>query len=174
MCQNTNVAKSKSPDGKDQVDKQVIWISPERSYLPVKSETFVAPFVDSPFVTMHASDFREVQPGIYVPFRGEKVNYSKRKDGSTVPGSRTISIVKAVDLNPNYPLSYFQDVPFPPGALIYVQKGDNIVMSYTQQAPDVAPPSFFVRWWRGLVILAAVIVACACVAIVIVYRRRIA
>jgi hypothetical protein len=166
--------KSKTPDGKDQVDKDLLWLAPERNYLPVKSETFVAPFVDHPFVTMQASDFREVQPGVYVPFRGEKVNYSKRKDGSTVPGSRTVSIVKAVDLNPSYPISFFRDVPFPPGALIYVQKGDNFVMSYTQPAPEAPPPSFFVRWRAALISLAALIAACVCVAIVIAYRRRMA
>jgi hypothetical protein len=163
--------KGTTPDGKRQVDKQVLWLAPERNYLPVKTEVFVGSFVERPFVTNQASDFREIQPGTFVPFHGEKINYNQTKDGRTLPGSKTVTTVKAVDLNPQFPLTFFQDVSFPPGTLVYVQKGDNIVLSYLQPAPEVAAPGFFGRWLAALVGLAGLF-ACAAVAVFALRRRR--
>ena len=127
--------------------------------------------MELPFVVMTASDFREIQPGIYVPFHAEKTNFYRTKDGRNVPDTKTTATVKSVDLKPNYPVEFFRRVTFAPGTLVYVQKGDNIVMSYTQPAPEPPPPSFFVRWRAALVSLAALIAVCA-LAIVIAYRRR--
>jgi hypothetical protein len=160
-----------APDGKTIVDKQMIWLAPDRNYLPIRSEGYDSTSMELPFVVMTASDFREIQPGIYVPFHAEKTNFYRTKDGRNVPDTKTTATVKSVDLKPNYPVEFFRRVTFAPGTLVYVQKGDNIVMSYTQPAPEPPPPSFFVRWRAALVSLAALIAVCA-LAIVIAYRRR--
>jgi hypothetical protein len=123
-----------------------LWISPERNYLPVRSEFY---FRDqwkpgaTPGEVGHAEDFRKIAPGVWFPFRVvSECNdlEAERKEGKKQLRNQRVYTVEKAELDPHYDDSLFQDIPFPDGAIVYHIENDKIVRKYVKGGQNVSPP----------------------------------
>lgn len=154
------------------------WLSPERNYHLVRSESY-SPRVKGkenlPQAVTHSTDFREVQPGVWVPFKNSFVNYDifLNEPGKLAPMTEHSYTVEKIDLNPQYPVSFFRDIPLPEKGVVYELKDNKIFKSYPlnpqAEEPSPAPVGSNLTWW--LVALALCLTALL-VGLVLYARHR--
>jgi hypothetical protein len=151
--------KLRSETGLQEDPKRIIairhlWLATERNYLPVKTEAFDTDWSKTlPGEVGHMSDFREIAPGIWLPFQRTTITYTDYKLGKNkvvVNNIRETTLTK-VDLNPRYDISLFRDIPIPDGTRVYEVKDDRIINEYNQG--ERTSPHWQPRrpWWRWLV-----------------------
>ncbi len=121
-----------------------LWIAPERNYLPVLVRTHCRPVdLDSEANInreVHAENWREISPGVWLPFRATYTNFQPKPGGRSVWNTTEVVLDKA-ELDPHYDVSFFQDVPFPEGVKVYeLDLKGKITRSYTQGGAHVQPP----------------------------------
>jgi hypothetical protein len=119
-----------------------VWLAPERNYLPVRTEFYNLASSANwnangvlPDEIGEASDFREIAPSVWLPFRTSLVVYDSW--AYAINKTRAISnaedrVVDKAGLDPHYDIKLFRDIPFPDGASVYEIKNGKILKSYTQ------------------------------------------
>jgi hypothetical protein len=178
QCVKLNlVSKVGGEDSKPRIGTEVIWLAREWLYLPVKFEAYDSYYkINHPYVAVEATDWREIEPGIVIPFKAEKKVYH---DDSLVKGEILLAntettTVTHVSLNPNYDISLFRDIPFPPGMTVYVVKDGNILDSYV--VGEESHPAGASWSWKlvGLTLIALMVICGgACWALLRVrYRKK--
>ncbi|MCI0420767.1 MAG: outer membrane lipoprotein-sorting protein, partial [Acidobacteria bacterium] len=99
-----------------------LWLARDRNYLPVKSEFFNHRLsAKLPGEVCEAGDFRELAPGIWLPFSRSIIVYDEAGllGNRQVKGnSQTIAVSKA-KLDPDRSLSLFRDIAMPEKGAIY-------------------------------------------------------
>lgn len=112
----------------------VLWLAPERNWLPVKEEGFQPCDPVNPVVRCVADDFRELSPGVWLPFRKSEQMwdaYEIRVNKKVFLEHESKAVVEYARLDPNYAVALFREVPIPPGAAVYeVNKDGRITKSY--------------------------------------------
>jgi hypothetical protein len=145
---------------------RLLWVCPDRNYFP-KSTVFYEPAYSAaiPLAYGDASDFREVEPGVWMPFRCELTinDETAASEGRTLPSNRTVVTIESVDLHPSYDVSFFRDVPIPDGAYVVEFKDGEAGRSYWNGEPpesaQIRPLAGGVsRWWWAAVAIAVALV----------------
>jgi hypothetical protein len=149
-------AETRDPSSRELITLRYLWLATDRNYLPIKTEAYQANASTTlPVELGRAEDFREVAPGVWLPFRRSFVVHSDaklRENKLVVSNSREATLTK-IDLNPRYDISLFQDIPIPDGTKVYEVKDGKIINSYTQgeQTSPLWHPAKARPWWRWLV-----------------------
>jgi hypothetical protein len=151
--------------GPDFKPKQTLWISIERNYLPIRFEDYNMMGDETvPRAVVISSDIREFEPGVWIPHVVTHTEYNHIKyktEKKLVKESIDTYTLKKLNLNPDYPKSFFQKIKVPAGASVTVQKGGEIVRQDRQglaQPSQERNRSAFPRFWVTLVSAAFVIV----------------
>ena len=112
-----------SRDGKHTFFKLTIWLSPARSWMPVRCEAIEPLWSDTkPICVATVSKFREVKPRVWCPVRAHTTMYNDvilQQSGKQVLSYDVDYEIEKMDLNPSYPLSMFHDLKIPKGAIVY-------------------------------------------------------
>jgi hypothetical protein len=149
LCHKIRVAywldswKDRSIEG---ADLRYIWLAPDRNYLPVKTEMYAHPRREGfgPLDAATSGEFREISPGIWFPFYSEIIVYNlmqaKKFQPALISNMEEIRLEKA-ELDPQYPKSFFQDIPIPSGMLVYEIEGNKIVRKFYQGGMRKPAPS---------------------------------
>src|SRR5262249_55261305 len=85
-----------------------IWLATDRNYLPVKTEGFQPGKSNTlPVEVGRVSDFREIAPGVWLPFQQSIVVYDTEKlaENKLVVANTKEATLTHVDLNPHYDIS---------------------------------------------------------------------
>jgi hypothetical protein len=125
-----------------------VWLAPDRNYLPIKTAGYAVSWNrDLPIEVGEVSDFREIAPGIWLPFRCSTKTY----DGYSLGKNKAVlsntweCIIDKASLEPNYDVSLFEDIPFPDDAVVYEIKNGKIIDSYLMRdGPTIRRP--WIRW----------------------------
>ncbi|HUY34420.1 MAG TPA: hypothetical protein VMV69_16860 [Pirellulales bacterium] len=154
------------------------WLAEDRNYMPVRTRGFYYNYAkDIPCEEGVASDFREIGPGIWFPFRAEVTLY----DGMTLMMQRKLEVrgryrfaVEEASLHPSYEQAYFKDVVFPDGTAVYEVENSQIKKIYRIGAPDAhaGGEGKSKRWWLIVAFNAAAALAVVVVVATSVVRRR--
>lgn len=124
-----------------------LWLARDRNLLPVKLEKLEK----LPTVMARVDELREVGPGVWLPARASVTHYNaalSKKAGRLVLAHETHYELVEARLHPNYPDSFFRDVPIPDGMTVYELRGGKIVKSYIQGGEKGKQSG---RLWRWLV-----------------------
>ena len=122
-----------------------IWLARERNLIPVKY-TMYFPKVRRihPTLIGYSSDFREIAPGVWFPHRYEINTYDNEymtEDNKIVKGNNLLTTIVKAELDPDYPRSFFQNIPIPDGTMVYEIKRKETVARYIQGLPrNILPP----------------------------------
>ena len=154
------------------------WLAEERNFIPLRYESYQYDASKTiPVTKGRVLEWTEVTGGVWFPRRVvvEAIDIrSLQLSGQRVPNWRCEWLAEAVSLEPNHDISFFRDVPFPPGTIVYEVEGGEIKKGYQLGAPTAkaggggAPPGR--RWWAYL--LGAVIVVLGAAAIGVWRWRR--
>lgn len=141
---------------RERTSKRVAWLASDRHYVPAKSAMYERVAARHPVSVALASDWREVEAGVLVPFKVVTTAYTNETldNARPTPKFRTTITVLSVSLNPKYDVSLFRDIPISAGTLVHVVNNGKIVESYIQQT-DLPVPSSSRR--LALVIIASVL-----------------
>jgi hypothetical protein len=145
----------KDKEGRDCTERSVYWLSPDRHYLPVKLELFRHDFSRScVFTRVESSDWREIEPGIFIPFKAVKKNYwpEDLKRNTETLYMTTALTVRQISLRPEFEDSLFEDLPIPDGLPVYVVENGKIVKSYVQgmEPTGLATGRRWLLWASGI------------------------
>jgi hypothetical protein len=126
-------------------DVRYIWLSPERNYLPVRTEYYRRPKRenDPPLEVGWTDEFREISPGVWFPFRYSAVVYdvtSYDRKGTLVVSNIRQLFVDSAKLDPHYDVRLFRDIPISDGVTVQVIENGKVVKKYTQGRPRTLPP----------------------------------
>ncbi len=117
------------PDGL--FDKMRFFFCPRMHYLVAKCETFYPAKKGQqlqPLIFNETSDWREVAPGIWLPFQVVSTSYVPNlKEKTYISNGTTTYRLLEVNLTPNYPKSFFSNVPMPKDGVIETFRGDELV-----------------------------------------------
>lgn len=115
-----------------------IWVSPDRNYLPIRSEQFEEENAEARAVCRTA-DWKEVEPGIWIPFSATAEFFLEGKKLAADHYE-----VKSYTVRPSVDASLFSDVAEPTHGPLYTLKGGKIVSTKGAPAEAQTRP---VRWW---------------------------
>jgi len=115
------------------VEYAYFWLAVERNYLVVRSESYNPRLSEKLGVYGETDDWRQIEDGVWLPFSYKYVVYHLETihEDHVVDNVKYTSIKKA-SLDPNYPMSLFQDIRFPDGIPVYVVKNGESVESNRQ------------------------------------------
>ncbi|PQO28412.1 hypothetical protein C5Y96_16120 [Blastopirellula marina] len=141
-----------------------VWLAVNRNYIPVKVIGFDYKWSKKlPKYEAEVGEFREVEPGMWFPVGAS----SEINDAFALKQGRKISKISQtykvsdVDLNPTYPESYFQDVKFPDGTMVYdVDAAGRITKGRTVGDPP-SSANVSLRFWLivvNVILLGTVVV----------------
>jgi hypothetical protein len=132
----------KGEEPKEVTARRVLWIAPERNYLPVKQVAYtlnISP--DKPLEEAVVEELREVVPGVWFPYRTVLTGYDHeimaRQQRPLLAWRRTWTI-KQASLDPEYDISLFRDIPIPDGTPVREYANDLFVRKYLQGRPLTA------------------------------------
>jgi hypothetical protein len=142
-----------------------VWFAKERNYLPIRMEAYqVSSSMEVPVRITWVSDWHEISPGIWLPFRSADIGrelYELAKGKVVLMESTTKKITKAIPA-PKYDVAFFANAALEPGATVYELKDRKIVKSYVlgmDPTPTAVPPPPSYTWvWISLGALAFVAV----------------
>jgi len=123
-----------------------LWLAQDRNYLPVKTVAYSHRLSKSvPVETGHSSDFREIAPGIWLPFR-VKVEVADEpklaRDNLYVTGnSEELTLVHA-KLDPALDQEYFERVEIPEGTYVYDVHDGKITTGRIEGEHNPKPKAF--------------------------------
>jgi len=120
-----------------------LWLAEDRNFIPVRCVGYEHRIsATEPVGEDRVLEWSELAPGIWFPMRAEGTCVDQRTlilTGQRKPGWRREYVVEAVSLNPRHDRSFFQDVPLPPGTIVYEYDGDRLTRSYQLGAPGGGP-----------------------------------
>jgi hypothetical protein len=150
-----------------------LWLAIDRNYLPIKTEGFIPRWSKTlPREVGRAMNFREISPGVWLPFHRSTVTYSEKNLAANkliAINTNDVTLTK-IDLNPHYDISLFRDIPFPNGTKVYEVKDGKILNSYTEgEKAATQSVSGAWRWWWWLI---GLFVACVVARGWLLYRKR--
>jgi hypothetical protein len=148
---------------KDPIGVVFVWFAKERNYLPIRLEAFeVKSSMEVPVRITSVSDWHEISPGIWLPFRSAEIGRERHElaKGKIVQlESTTKRITKAVP-SPKYDVAFFANAGLEPGATVYEVKDRKITKSYVlgmDPTPTAVPPPPNYTWvWIALGVLAVI------------------
>ncbi len=155
---------------------RLLWLAIDRNYLPVKTEYFdPQTSMEIPGESGRAWDFREIAPGVWLPFERKVTVYDDdklRKEKKQVFSNADEARLELAKLDPDYDISLFRDIPIPPGTHVYEVRDGEIVNKYRQEGveehPEQPRPAGRQMAW---IIAAAATALLLLVLCVIAYRR---
>jgi hypothetical protein len=151
-----------------------LWLAPDRNYLPVKTVGYAAQLsLKVPVEEGRLSDFREVAPGVWLPYRRSiRVNDGLRAaKGERFLGNTEEAFLEKLNLDPQYDISLFRDIPFPDGTIVYEVKDGRIIKSY-QQGKLGAMADAYRRHKRSIWLMVAISLAIVLAVVGLHLRRR--
>ena len=142
-----------------------IFLAPDFNYLPVKTEIlYYHPkygwYTDT---VARADEWREVAPGIWLPFQGQYEDYvhpGVYGNGNDFLQSTITYRVIRVSLTPQYPRSFFSNIPAPRDGIITTYRGDRLVSRRVvgnPRDPEEGKSSLPWVWIVGNVVLVALL-----------------
>jgi hypothetical protein len=145
------------------VVEDIIWLAAQAHYLPVKNNWLWRKHEQGlPDAITLTSDWREIEPGVLVPFKSIRTLYKDGKNGVRIPNARTTTTISRISLRPAYDSQFFSDVVIPKGSIVYEEKQGELVASYIEGQEDPRSPGvdWRVACWvfivGGLVFMLAV------------------
>jgi hypothetical protein len=134
----TETVTTTDPVGDSEVSaRSKWWLAIDRNYLPVKNECCLDFYSkDIPIQSCELGDLREIAPGVWFPFTAkltlmQQVALLEHK--KAIVAGVTEWVVSEVSLKPQYESSFFRDVKFPDGTLVYEMAADKkVIRSYVQ------------------------------------------
>lgn len=156
------------------------WLAEERNYIVARTVCYSYWIsTDQPTSCGEVGEWREVEPGIWIPSRIVENAFfvgtmAPAAPNARFPNWRKEITLEAVKLNPQYEVDFFR-FDFPPGTAVYELEGSEIKHSYRAAAPPAragdsgASPSTLA--WR-LAGLAAACVAALVLFFAVKWQRR--
>jgi hypothetical protein len=139
------------------------WLATEKNLLPVRVESFTHRFSRTIAVGKHrASQFREIAAGVWIPTRldHETFDHDSAAKGKSLLRTSARHELKGVTLTPNRPVTFFQQLDFPDGAVIVDIRNDKIISQTLYTDPGLLPTLRRNKWWilslLGLLIAALI------------------
>ena len=135
-----------------------LWLAVDRNYLPYKADGIV--LFENPDVVLsetRVKDFREISPGIWLPFEKEALGYDhialRKETDKTKRIVRNIhkETIELVKLDPKYDISFFRDIEIPAKSVVYEVDKGKIVDTYIQPGEPPAGFATRYRWWIAAV-----------------------
>jgi hypothetical protein len=132
----------------------------DRNYLPIRKIGFATSYSDKvPLEIDTADDFREIAPGIWLPYQvkivvNEEIAASR---GETVPYNTTDYTITECKLDPHYDVSFFRNIRIPDGTRIHEVTNGKITKSYVQGAK---PEAAGAKWYLWLIAIVNLILLC--------------
>jgi hypothetical protein len=120
-------------EGQEERDYRDLWLAIDRNYLPIRTVGFAVGYSRNiPLETGEVNELREVEPGIWFPFKVELYIYDEKfaSQGKTVLANVEKYTVSKVNLNPQYDDSLFSDIPIPDGAQVFEMRDGEVLRSY--------------------------------------------
>jgi hypothetical protein len=119
----------------------LIWILPDRNYLPAKSEQYLSTASgEIPEDTLHVLSWREALPGIWMPECCEGVvrDVEAIRKGQRVVTVRTSYQLDSVQFSPKRPIEFFRHVKMPVDKVVYtVVDGEIVKEEWPSKASDL-------------------------------------
>ena len=136
--------KKAAPKPDEERWKVDLWIAIDRNYFPIKSVGYqLRSHATVPSCTARLSEFKEIQPGVWFPFR---LTYSSTEPahlrrGQEVAQKKVEFAVENVSLTPNHPAAFFRSIAIPNSARVYELRNNKIIKGYVQggKEPQSAP-----------------------------------
>ncbi len=151
----------------------ICWILPTRNYLVARMEDyFPTTNPTSPLHIIETADWRQVAPGMWAPFRAVEKNFDQirwTESKQLVQDVEQTITVHSVKFDPHYDSQFFSDVKMPPGGMVYVFKGGEVVDTLVDGESVKKRSGALSRmaWW-----LIAINVTAGILIIAYVVRRR--
>lgn len=95
------------------VNTITLWLSPDHNFIPVREECVHADTPHSLMSMTDCEDFREVRPGVWLPFRTTLTRFDRFAE-NRIKNEIVTTEVERLLLDPNYPVEFFRDVTLPP------------------------------------------------------------
>lgn len=130
-----------------------LWLAVDRNYLPVRTTALFRGFPRDhpPPEVGRAWDFRELAPGVWLPFRASSTVYKGTRVGQVDPNVVSRKWDWTIDearLDPHYDVSLFRDIPIPDGMPVFEVAPDGAILrKYVQGAVESKPGSRSSRGW---------------------------
>jgi len=132
-----------------------VWLAEDRNYLPIKAIGFQFGYSkDIPLESASASDFREISPGIWLPFKRSLVvndEFQAKKNQKTVVSNTEEELVEKAELDPRYGIELFRDIPVSDAPVVYDVKDGKIIRTRITQNPHPAATHW--AWYIPIVVL---------------------
>ncbi|MCL6505089.1 MAG: hypothetical protein K6T86_20630 [Pirellulales bacterium] len=166
------------PQAGEVISRAVYWLAEERNFIPVRYQSYV--FRESktiPRTEGTVTEWTEIQPGVWFPKHViiETLDGFSLARGERVPNWRCEWFTEAVSLAPQHDISFFRDIPFPDGTIVYEVEGGQIKKGYQVGAPAVPAPAPGVAAPKRLnlaPLVAALLAVGIALAGVILWKRR--
>jgi hypothetical protein len=104
-------------------DRWDLLLAEDRNFIPVHNVGYTFQFSERvPLLEASVTEWTEIEEGIWFPKATEVQSYDRwtvKAEGVKKPTWRHELDVKEVSLDPQFDLTYFQDVPFPDGTVAY-------------------------------------------------------
>ncbi len=166
------------PHGGEPESHVAYWLAEERNLIPIRYESY--PYYLSrtvPVTQGEVTDWLEVEPGIWFPKRVIITTLDQRSlyfRGARVHNWTCEWLTEAVSLQPEFDISFFRDVEFPEGTIVYEVKGNQITRGYQEGAPGAAAPQGGAESGEGpgVFAVAAIVIVAFLVGAGILWKRR--
>ena len=153
-CVKIRCDTSRIKDGK-LLNRRYLWLAEDRNLLPCKSIVFFPAFSnDVPLEECYVSRFMEVDQGIWAPVESFISSFDVNsfiKSKKKILANQEHITITSISCYPNYPKSFFQNIAFPNGIVVYVAKDGKIVESYVHGLAKTKPIARRTHWVTYLV-----------------------
>jgi len=123
-------------DGQEERDYWLLWLRPDRNYLPTKGVFYAVGYSrEIPLETATVEDWTEVEKGIWLPATIRRLINAEiaASEGRTVVSNIRTNKFFNWNLNPQYDTALFTEFEIPKGALVYEIRGGKIIASYEHE-----------------------------------------
>ncbi|MFL5328552.1 MAG: hypothetical protein ACJ8C4_06525 [Gemmataceae bacterium] len=144
----------KAVDPKNLLGVKRIWLAKTKNMLPLRVEGYAVYYSkDLPIQVSEASQLFEVSPSVWLPKKLKRVIYDELPliEGKQNVNSTTEWTVTKASLQPEYPDSFFSDLPMKDGTVIYYVKNGKNVRKEIYQETSLSPSGSWPWWLVGLV-----------------------
>jgi hypothetical protein len=159
-------------------DYEITWLAHDRNYIPIRSIGYAFRYSKTlPIEEFRVVEFKEIEQDVWFPIEVEYRIYDEMKLREGVQRLSSVEKYKTnvISLNPKHPVELFRDVPFAPGALVYIMKNGQILKSYKEPSDRLANPTSkkpFVLARKSFLLGLVSTILILCVFIAVIYHRR--
>lgn len=159
-------------------DYEIIWLAHDRNYIPIRSIGYAFRYSKTlPIEEFRVVEFKEIEQDVWFPIEVEYRIYDELqlRKGEQRLGSVEKYKTNVISLNPKHPVELFRDVPFAPGALVYVMKNGEILKSYKEpsdRSRNMTSRTPFAIARKSFVFVFGFIIVFLCVTLTVIYHRR--